>query len=47
MKTTTPLSSRKAIVIAVAVLGIGAAGTFTLTSRAAKPAAAAPVSKRD
>ncbi|MFJ2988914.1 efflux RND transporter periplasmic adaptor subunit [Collimonas sp. NPDC087041] len=42
MQTSTPLFSRKAIAIAVGILIIAAAGTFTLTSRAAKPAEGAP-----
>ncbi|MFC5474751.1 efflux RND transporter periplasmic adaptor subunit [Paraherbaspirillum soli] len=46
MKASTPLFSRKAIAIAVAILALGAVASVTLTSRAAKPAmpAAAPAS---
>src|SRR3977135_3005408 len=48
MQTSSPLFSRKAIVIAVGVLVVGAAGTVSLHSRATKApvaaAAATPVS---
>ncbi|HWW99899.1 efflux RND transporter periplasmic adaptor subunit, partial [Collimonas sp.] len=39
MHTSTPLLSRKAIAIAVGIVILAAAGTVTLSSRAAKPAA--------
>lgn len=42
MQTSIPLFSRKAITIAVGILIVAAVGTFALTSRAAKPANAAP-----